>query len=37
MGEGGLRMTSHFDHTLYTGADAESLGGIDVILNQFEC
>ena len=26
-----------FDHTLYTGADPESLGGIDAILNQFEC
>ena len=26
-----------FDHALYTGADQESFGGIDVILNQFEC
>ena len=27
------------DHTLYrpTGADPESFGGVDVILNQFEC
>ena len=22
-----------FDHTMYTGADLESFGGIDVILN----
>ena len=25
------------DYTLYTGADPESFGGVDVILNQFEC
>ena len=25
-GEGGLRMT--FDHTLYTGVDPESFGGV---------
>ena len=25
-----------FDHTLYTGADPESLGGGDVILNEVE-
>ena len=26
-----------FDHTLYTGADLENFGGVDVILNQFDC
>ena len=26
-----------FRHTLYTGADPESFGGVDVILNQIEC
>ena len=26
-----------FDHTLYTGADPKSFGGVDVILNQYEC
>ena len=26
-----------FDHTLYTGANLDSFGGVDVILNQFEC
>ena len=26
-----------FDHTLYTEADPESFGGVDVTLNQFEC
>ena len=32
---GGLRMTSHLinDHKMCTGADPESFGGGDVILN----
>ena len=30
-------MILHFDHTLYTGANPQSFGGVGVILNQFEC
>ena len=26
-----------FDYTLYTGADPESFGEVDVILNRFKC
>ena len=26
-----------FDHTLYTGADPESFGGVHVILNYVKC
>ena len=26
-----------FDHALYTEADPQSFGGVDVFLNQFEC
>ena len=33
----GFRNDNTFDHTLYTGADPKSFGGVDVILNQFEC
>ena len=36
MGEGGENDIT-FDHTLYTKADPQSLGGVDVMLNQFEC
>ena len=36
MGEG-FENDIAFDHTLYTGADSERFGGIDVISNQFEC
>ena len=34
---GGVENDVTFDHTLYTGADPESFGGVDVILNQLEC
>ena len=37
MGGRGVENDITFDHTLYTGADPESFGGVDVILNQFEC
>ena len=38
MGGGvGVENEITFDHTLYTGADLKSFGGVDVILNQFEC
>ena len=33
---GGFENDITFDHTLYTGADPQSFGGVDVILNQFE-
>ena len=33
---GGVENDVTFDHTLYTGADPESLGGVDETLNQFE-
>ena len=29
---GGVENDITFDHTLYTGADPESVGGVDVIL-----
>ena len=35
--ERGVENDITFDHTMYTGADPESFGGVDVILNQFEC
>ena len=34
---GGVENDITFDHTLYAEADPECFGGIDVILNQFEC
>ena len=34
---GGLENDITFNHTLYTEADPESFGGVDVILNQFQC
>ena len=38
MGGGkGVENDITFDHTFYTEADPESLGGVDVFLNQFEC
>ena len=33
-GGGGVENDMGFDHTLYTGADPQSFGGVDVILNQ---
>ena len=30
---GGFENDITFDHTLYTGADPERFGGVDVILN----
>ena len=33
----GVENDNTFDHRLYTGADPESCGGVDVILNQFQC
>ena len=36
-GGGGVENDITFDHKLYTGADPESFGGVDIILNQFEC
>ena len=30
---GGVENDITFDHTLYTGTDPESFGGVDVILN----
>ena len=36
-GGGGGENDITFDHTLYTGANPESLDGVDVILNQFKC
>ena len=36
-GGGGGENDITFHHTLYTGADPESFGGVDVILNQFKC
>ena len=35
--EGGVENDITFDHTLYTEADPQSFGGVDVFLNQFEC
>ena len=37
MGEGGVEDDITFDHTLYTGADPQSFGGVEVFFNQFEC
>ena len=37
MGTGGIENDITFDHTSYTGADTENFGGVDVLLNQFEC
>ena len=34
--KGGVENDITFDYTLYTGADPESFGGVDVILNQLE-
>ena len=34
---GGFENEITFDYTLYTGADPESFGWVDVILSQFEC
>ena len=34
---GGVENDITFEHTLYTGADPKRFGGVDVILNQFEC
>ena len=36
-GEGGVENDITFDHTMYIGVDPESFGGVDAILNQFEC
>ena len=34
---GGVENNFTFDHALYTGADPESFGKVDVTLNQVEC
>ena len=34
---GGVENDMTLDHTLYTEAEAQSFGGVDEFLNQFEC